>query len=147
MRTFLLGVLFTINILFSTQAIGQTSVTLTENHYNTWYQVGNTCYGCSSFFIMVVNEPTPTIDGRYYYNIYLWSNSFYNTGYVSSTYLKNVKFYLKDITGVQTFVFKMDYALVPPKSDYFDGIYHIAYVYSGSARQIIKMTWEDIGIW
>lgn len=140
-------VLISLFLLLSLNNSAQNSVNVNTNRYNQWIQVGQTCYGCSSFYIMVVNDVAPRTDGLYYYSIFLWSNSFYNTGYVASTYVKNIKIYAKDISGTQTFLLKTDYALVPPKSDYFEGSYYLAYVYSGSAKQIIKITWDEIGIW
>lgn len=125
----------------------QNSLTISPTRYQQWVQVGSSCYGCSSFYLMVVNETTPRTDGLYYYNVYLWSNSFYNNGYVSSTYIKTIKIYSKDISGTETFLLKLDYALIPPKSDYFDGVYHLAYLYSYSARETIKITWFDKTIW
>lgn len=96
---------------------------------------------------MAVNTTYPDKSGLYYYDIYLWSNSFYTNGYAASSYVKNIKIYGVDPYGNETFLFKIDYALVPPKSEYFDGNFYLAYVYSGSAVQTIKITWSDIKTW
>jgi len=147
MLKFLIKISLLFLLLLPTKVASQSSITLGSSQYNQWIQVGNTCYGCSSFFIKVINTTRPDSKGLYYYDVYLWSNSFYSNGYVGSTYVKNIKVYAKDISGAETFILKLDYALVPPKSDYFNGHYYLAYVYSTSARQIIKIKWDNIEVW
>lgn len=125
----------------------QNSVTIQNSDYNKWELSNNTCYGCGSFYVMVVNTSIPDKAGLYYYDIYLWSNSFYPSGYAASSYVKNINIYVVDPSGKEAFILKMDYALVPPKSQYFNGSFYLAYIYSGSARQTIKITWSETAVW
>lgn len=148
MLKFLSKILTTVLLFVTLSSFSQNNSVLVSNTmYKKWLQVGQTCYGCTSFYIMVVNQTEPSSDGLYYYNVYFWSNSFYNNGYVASTYLKNINVYGVDVNSTETPILKINYALVPPKSNYFDGTFHLAYVYSTSARQIVKITWSEIGIW
>ncbi len=147
MKNFIKNILLTLLFALSIKVKGQDNMTIYNNDYNIWNVSNSTCNGCGSVFIMVVNTSVPDKSGLYYYDIYLWSNSFYANGYAASSYVKNIKVYAVDPAGNETFVLKMDYVLVPPKSQYFNGNFYLAYVYSGSAMQTIKLTWSDINAW
>jgi hypothetical protein len=147
MKKWITNILLVFILTLSFKVKGQSNVIINNSEYNTWQLSNDACYGCGSFYVMVVNSANPDKSGLYYYDIYLWSNSFYTTGYASSSYVKNIKIYGIDPSGKETLILKLDYALVPPKSQYFDGNFYLAYVYSGSARQTIKLTWSEISIW
>jgi len=129
---------------FNTSA--QNSMVIYPSDYKNWMTSNQTCAGCGSFFVMVVNNPVP-YNGYYYYDVYLWSNSFYQNGYASSSYVKNIKISIMQPNGVYQNVLNIDYALVPPKSPSFDGYFHLAYVYSLSAQQRIKLNWSSTTPW
>ena len=147
MKNFIKKILLTLLLTLSISASSQNQMTFYSNHYNQWYMSNQPCYGCGSFYITIANTTYPDKSGLYYYDIYLWSNSFYTNGYAASSYVKNIKIYTLDPAGNEKLVFKLDYALIPPKSQYFNGNYYLAYVYSGSAMQTIKITWSDITVW
>ncbi len=128
-------------------SVAQNSITVSSVDYNKWILSNSSCYGCSSFYLMVVNTTNPSKDGLYYYDVYLWSNSFYANGYAASSYVKNINFFVVDPSGNKKFILKLDYALVPPKSQYFSGSFYLAYIYSISAKQTIKITWSETEIW
>jgi hypothetical protein len=128
-------------------AKSQNSIAIGPSNYNRWILSNNTCSGCGSFYVMVVNQAYPANDGYYYYDVYLWSNSFYTNGFAASSYVKNIKLSLLQPNGTYMQVLALDYALVPPKSAYFNGYFHLAYAFSYSARQTIKITWSDIEVW
>jgi hypothetical protein len=147
MKNWAKNILLILLLTLSIKVKAQNSVTIYNNNYNTWNLSNSTCYGCGSVYVMVVNANYPDKSGLYYYDVYLWSNSFYANGYASSSYIKMIKVYGIDPSGKETLILKMDYALVPPKSQYFNGNFYLAYVYSGSAMQTIKITWSDINAW
>lgn len=124
----------------------QNSMIITSSNYKNWQISNQTCAGCGSFFVMVVNNPIPS-NGYYYYDIYLWSNSFYPNGYAASSYVKNIKISIMRPDGVYQNVLNVEYALVPPKSSIFNGYFHVAYVYSFSAQQTIKLNWSSTTPW
>lgn len=127
-------------------ASSQNSLTIGPSNYNNWVLSNNTCYGCGSFYVMVVNNPNP-INGYYYYDIYFWSNSYYSNGYAANTYIKPVNIYAIGPDGVGTLVLTFTYAVVPPRSDVFNGYFYVGYVYSMSAYQKIKINWSSATAW
>jgi hypothetical protein len=134
-------------VLSFNEVKSQNSIILGPSTYNKWVLSNSTCSGCGSFYIMVTNQLYPANDGYYYYDIYLWSNSFYTNGYAASSYVKNIKISILQPNGTYYQVLTLDYALVPPKSMCFNGYFHLAYVYSFSAKQTIKLTWSDTEVW
>lgn len=147
MKNFIKNILLILFFTFTFKVNSQNSIYINSSQYNTWQVSNNSCYGCGSFYIMVTNTKYPNKEGFYYYDIYLWSNSFYTNGYASSSYVKNINLYAIDPYGKEQFILNLNYALVPPKSQYFNGSFYLAYVYSISARQTIKLTWTDIEVW
>lgn len=147
MKNLIKNILLIFLLTLSIKVKSQNRITIYSNNYNTWNLSNNTCAGCGSVYLMVVNTTIPDKSGLYYYDIYLWSNSFYANGYAASSYVKNIKLYAVDPSGNETFILKMDYALVPAKSQYFNGNFYLAYVYSGSNSQAIKLTYSDINVW
>jgi hypothetical protein len=140
------NILLTLAMVFALNVNAQNSKVITPNNYNNWLISNQTCAGCGSFFIMVVNSPMQS-DGYYYYDVYLWSNSFYSNGFAASSYVKNIKVSIMQPNGVYQKVLDVEYALVPPKSPSFNGYFHVAYVYSFSAQQIIKLNWSSTTPW
>jgi hypothetical protein len=147
MKKWFRNILIVLLILVCTsKSHAQTSITIGSDDYSSWVLSNPTCYGCGSFFTMVVNNPNP-IDGYYYYDIYFWSNSFYSNGYAANTYIKPVYVYALDPSGKSTLVLNFSYAVVPPKSVSFNGYFYVGYVYSTSANQKIKISWSNISAW
>ena len=133
-------------ILFNKEISAQSTIIIDNSNYKTWQAYGNTCAGCGSFFVMVSNNPVP-INGYYYYDIYFWSNSFYQNGYASNTYIKQINIYATGPNGVDNLVLKFPYAVVPPKSNVFNGYFYVGYIYSFSAMQKIKISWVSASAW
>lgn len=141
------SILVAIMLVFSCNELtAQNNLTIGSESYNTWMLTSKACYGCSSFFIMIVNNPNP-IKGYYYYDIYFWSNSYYANGYAANTYIKQVGVYTIDPAGIERFIFKTPYVVVAPKSNNFNGYFYVGYVYSTSAMQVLKITWLKADVW
>lgn len=133
-------------LIYSLNTGAQTQMIIEPSRYNTWVESNTTCAGCGSFYVMIVNEKTKAKDGYYYMYVYLWSNSYYSNGYTASSYIKNINIYFTD--GVRDYpAISFQYALVPPKSEYFNGWYQIAYLYHTYPNQIIKITWSNVKAW
>jgi hypothetical protein len=124
----------------------QNVITIGNENYNQWVLSNNTCYGCGSFYVMVVNNPTP-IKGYYYYDIYFWGNSFYSNGYAANSYIKFIDIYGNDHRGINIPILNFQYIVVPPKSYTFDGYFYVGYVYSLSSTQRIQITWSTVNPW
>jgi hypothetical protein len=124
----------------------QNFITIGSENYNQWILSNNTCYGCGSFYVMVVNNPTP-VKGYYYYDIYFWSNSFYANGYAANSYIKFIDVYGTDYKGNNIPVLNFQYVVVPPKSYTFNGYFYLGYVYSLSSTQRIQITWSTVNPW
>ena len=63
------------------------------NNGYTWQQVGNTCSGCSSFFVGTVRSDYPNEYGNYKYTIYYQTNSLDVYGNPRMTYISGIKYY------------------------------------------------------
>lgn len=147
MKNWFKKTLLTLAIIFSIgNTMAQNSVLISNYNYNTWLLSNNTCSGCGSFFVMVVNNPIPS-NGYYYYDIYFWSNSFYTNGFAANTYIKPVNIYIINPEGVAVPVLNFTYAVVPPKSASFNGYFYVGYVYSMSSMQKIKISWSNVSAW
>jgi hypothetical protein len=147
MKNWIRNLILAIAIVFSFgNSNAQNSITIGNGNYNTWVSSNDACYGCGSFYVMIVNNPNQA-DGYYYYDIYFWSNSYYTTGYVANTYIKSVNIYMLNPSGLWNPVLSFPYVVVPPKSDYFNGYFYIGYIYSTSRMQSIKTTWSNISAW
>lgn len=136
-----------IALTFSLNVSAQRQMTIHSNNYNNWIQSNPTCAGCGSFFVMVVNEKYQAKNGYYYSYIYLWSNSYFPNSYASSSYIKNIEVFFVDNLGRDIPIINFNYALVPPKSNDFDGWFQLAYLYSVSPNQTIKIKWSEVNAW
>lgn len=137
----ILAVVFSIG---STNA--QKNTIIGDGSYNVWIVSNPTCYGCGSFYSMVVNIQQPS-NGFYYYDIYFWSNSYYTNGYTSNTYIKQINIYALDQSGKNTLVLTFPYVVVHPKSELFNGYFYVGYVYSTNSMQKINITWSSASSW
>lgn len=141
--------IFSLIILFfvSNKIESQNTISINPYNYNRWIMSNETCSGCGSFYLMVVNSQYPDQNGFYYYDIYLWSNSYYLNGFASSSYVKNIIVYTLQESNIYTNTMSFNYALVPPKSQYFDGYFHLGYIYSYNSRQKMKISWSEVNAW
>lgn len=140
-------ILFTILIIiapiFSSAQSGYQYVDA-SNCYQ-WIKLSNSQCGKASFYIYV-DKVYNNGSRLYYYNIYLWSDSYYNNCNTSSTYISNINVYAFN-NGKYSKAFGVPYLLAKPKSNYFNGWNFLGYVYTYSSNQSIKITWEDISLY
>lgn len=146
MKNWIKNLLLTLTFLLSFNTVKAQSITVSNGYYNTWLLSNESCYGCGSFYVMIVNNPNQ-VDGYYYYDIYFWSNSFYGNGYAANTYIKPVNIYAVSPDGYNKLVLTFSYAVVPPKSNSFNGYFYVGYVYSMSPSQKIKINWSSASAW
>ncbi len=146
MKNWIKNLLLTLTFLLSFNIVKAQSISISNGYYNTWLLSNESCYGCGSFYVMVVNNPTQA-NGYYYYDIYFWSNSFYGNGYAANTYIKPVYIYVVNPDGYEKLVLTFKYAMVPPKSNSFNGYFYVGYVYSTSPSQKIKLNWSSASAW
>lgn len=125
-------------MLISLAAQSQGSLTINSTNYNKWVQVCNTACGKGSFYVYV-NKYYNQTDKYYYYEIYVWSESYYKNCTSAYTYIDEVKIYANNIQ-----VLILDYYLASPKTDTFNGWNYMAYVYSSKENETIKITWDSI---
>lgn len=81
-------------VISSLLTLGQsyTEIYFPNNGY-TWLQVGNSCAGCSSFFVGAVRSDYPNAYGNYKYTIYYQTNSLDIYGNPRMTYISGIKYY------------------------------------------------------
>lgn len=79
---------------------------------NGWAIIGNSCYGCASYWYQVLRSQQmhQAEDGQYYYYFYFnfFSNSRYANGQNAGTYLSQVNFFYNG-----NFTFSIPYILIP----------------------------------
>lgn len=79
---------------------------------NGWAIIGNSCYGCASYWYQVLRSQQmyQAEDGQYYYFYYFnfFSNSRYTNGQSAGTYFSQLNFYYNG-----NFSFSVPYILVP----------------------------------
>ena len=130
----------TVFLLVSSLAHAQGSIIFDGNNYNQWIKIGEPACGVGSFYLYV-NQYYSQADGLYYYEIYVWSDSYYKNCNPSYTYIKDVVIYVHNGTNYSNSL-SYDYFLASPKTTTFNGWNYLAYVYSGSASQKFKITWS-----
>lgn len=123
-------------------ANAQGSVTISSSNYFTWVKVDEPACGKGSFYVYV-NKYYNTADRLYYYEIYIWSDSYYKNCNTSYTYIEDVVLYVHD-NGNYIKALTLDYFLAAPKTGTFNGWNYMAYVYSGSASQKFKIKWDSV---
>lgn len=131
-------------VLFSLVGSAQSqSVVLDYNSYNKWVTAQS---GPGAFLISVVANQQKQSDGYYYFDLYAFSNATNSYGYLTSAYIQNVNvtFEVYDkYTNTSTWkpAFYLEYILVQPKTEYYNGMYRFGYVYSTNPYQKIKVTY------
>lgn len=134
-------------LLLSLNLDGQNQMTIQSSNYNKWIESNPTCPGCGSFFTMIVDEKTQAKNGYYYFYVYLWSNSYYGNTYAASSYVKNIEIFFINADGLEMSVINFTYALIPPKSNYFNGWFQLAYLYNTHPNQTIRIKWSEVKVW
>ena len=140
MKKYFKILLFTMAILFGVSKVEAQSMTINNSSYNQWIPSNSTCAGCGSIFVMVSSPVQKS--GAFYYDIYLWSNSFYVNGFAANSYVKNIFVNVQGAT-----VIALPYVVVPPKSNVFNGYFYLGFVYSGNPAETIVVNWSNISAW
>jgi len=87
-------ILLILAIFFSTLALNaQTVINFPTTQGYSWQQVGNTCAGCTSFFVGVTRSNYPNEVGSYKYSVYYQSNSFGPNGASRLTYISGIRYF------------------------------------------------------
>lgn len=104
------------------------------------------CYGCASFYYKIERTINPDKEGFYHYFLYLMSNSFYKSGNLTGTYVRDIKIDLID--GEQkTTVVDPFWVLVPPRSESFSGVHMAAKFKSADPKQVLSITWGEFSVY
>ena len=110
------------------------TINITQNQVvNGWAKFKTECLGCVSFYYQIRRTAGMYSDGKYYFYIYLHSNSYSTAGFQAATYLRNIKFYMNN-----NLVFNLDYVLVEP-----GGPQHVAWLTSPDPMTLVTFTWEN----
>jgi hypothetical protein len=138
---FLTGVLIIVSTFFkNSNAQGEQHIGPTK--YNKWIQVSRSDCGKGSFYIYV-NKSFDRNDMLYYFDVYIWSDSYYKDCSVSHTYIDNVVIFVENF-GKYDRSLSLDYYLAAPKSNSFNGWNHMAFIYSAKSSQEFKIKWDLI---
>lgn len=140
-KIFLIGV-FTILSAFANDVKAQGTQYINSSNYFNWIKVGEPLCGKGSFYVYV-NRIYNQSQGLYYFEIYIWSDSYYKNCQASSTYIDDVIVYV-DVNGYYSQALTLDYYLAAPKGGTFNGWNYMAYVYSKNPNQKIKIKWNSI---
>jgi hypothetical protein len=140
-KIFLTGIFVVLSIVFN-KANAQSEQYINSSNYYTWIQTCNPDCGKGSFYTYV-NRYYNQNSGYYYFEIYIWSNSYYKNCNEAYTYIDDVVIYVES-KGNYTSVLKLDYYLASPKTATFNGWNYMAYVYSTNPNQKFKIKWSSI---
>lgn len=140
-KIFLISV-FTIISVIANDVKAQGSQYINSSNYFNWIKIGEPSCGNGSFYIYV-NRYYNQTQGLYYFEIYIWSDSYYKNCKESYTYIDDVVLYIDD-KGYYSQVLVLDYYLAQPKNASFNGWNYIAYVYSSNPNQKIKIKWGSV---
>jgi len=139
-------ILTILTLVFLTSfAYSQGEVNFNNSNYSQWVKIKNSQCGQASFYVYV-GKTYNSASRLYYYNIYIWSDSYYRNCNASSTYITNINIYEFD-TGKYSKVFETPYLLAKPKNAYFNGWNLLGYIYSYNSSLNIKLTWGSISIY
>lgn len=130
-------------ITLSVKTQAQQQVFLSHN----WQQVGKQCAGCGSAFFMVHRNSMPNAMGRYESYVYVWSNSFDNSGNAVATYISRPRVYTMDFRGARSMfpVISMEYHLARPPCSSFNGWNLLFYLHSASPIQLYVLEFDYLG--
>jgi hypothetical protein len=118
-------------------ALPQGVVEFNSSNYNTWIKACEPACGKGSFYLYA-HKTYNQSNGLYYFQVYVWSDSFYKNCNQAYTYIDNVSIYLSENKKNSL---NFDYFLASPKTASFNGWNYIAYIYSTSANQKFKFEW------
>lgn len=132
----LFTILFSLMVLF----VYPKSTFYFEPAGNEWQVSGDACYGCGNAWITVTRSAY--INKYGYYEYYFWAatNSYYNNGIASNSYIENINVYYKNPeTGYweQPYQFYSYWIIVGPKAIIYT-------LYHQSPNIDTKITWSKI---
>lgn len=139
-------IIIVLSLMFlSSFSYSQGEMNFNSNNYYQWVNIKNSQCGQASFYIYV-DRIYNSGSRLYYYNIYIWSDSYYSNCNASTTYIKNINVYGFD-SGKYSKVFGTPYLLAKPKNSYFNGWNFLGYIYSYSSNKNIKVTWRGTSLY
>ena len=103
-----------------------------------WGISGRTCSGCPSFYTKVIRTTYP-VDGKYTYMVYFFSNSYNVYGYLAGTYLRGISINKSNSLGEMENIMFLEYFLINPKNNYFDGVNLVATFFSYNPNDIVVL--------
>ena len=109
-----------------------------------WRKSNVECAGCGSFYYAVTRTPEPDYEGKYYYYLFFWSNSFYGNGTQASSYVTGVSVDAILSSGESVHVFGPVDILAKPVTDYFDGVTYVGYVWGLEPDMVISVLWTSV---
>lgn len=112
-----------------------------SSSYNQWIEFSEKRCGKAGFYIYIRRYYKPS-HRVFYYDIYIWSDSYYRNCLPSYTYINNIMVYMHDGKNYKP-VLNLDYYIASPKKSDFNGWNYLGYLYSRNSNQNIKITWTD----
>lgn len=142
-------IIFIILIFLSTNfCYSQEQIHVDKTGYSYDWKLSNkACNGCASFYVQICRTKSYAKNGYYTYYVYFYSNSFYANGHIASTYIIDINIFIVDASGYRQKILGPFWVLAPPKSDYSDGVYLGATLYSKDPYQIINVTWGQFSVY
>jgi len=112
-----------------------------------WRLSNSPCNGCGSFYYAITRTPETDIEGKYYYYILAWSNSYYGNGILATTYIQDIDVDVILSDDSENHVLGPFYVIIKPKTTTDDGIVYVGHVWSTEPDIIIKMRWGSVQVY
>jgi len=113
------------------------------NEYD-WKMSNETCYGCGAFRWAVTRTHKIDEEGKYWFYVLIWSNSFYENGLLTSSYITGMHLHVRTADNLEHHVLGPFWVLAPPKTDLFQGITYAAHVWSYEPEIIVDLLWDKV---
>lgn len=136
-----ISIFFIIIFVFT---FSQSGLVVNNSEYNKWIQLGETRNMNPSFFVAVSDRGNRRIDGLYYYDVYLYTNSFYRN-VLSPTLIEGVNFLVWENSKWKS-VHYIDYIILKVPTPFNNGAFHATIIYSPIRIQSIRVDWKKVDI-
>ncbi len=140
-KIFLISAVFILSSILNI-SVAQGEININSSKCFRWIEVSTQACKKGSFYVYV-NRRYNQENGFYYFDIYIWSNSYYENCNESSTYIDDVDIYINS-GGRYVPAVNLDYYLAAPKTNSFNGWNYMAYVYSKDPNQLFKIKWSSV---
>lgn len=136
-------ILFT---LFSLILTAQNSVEVKSYEFNFW-QLYIDQTGISFYYLVKAN--TDNSKNMFYYDIYLFNNTYCELDPNCATYISDINLNVMNIGSKKWTdnLLYLPYVLVSPPKSGNNGVHHIAYIYSPTPVRNVKISWEKLDIY